>query len=367
MKVLIVIPTLGDGGAERMVADLSATLVKKGWQIEVLSLYGEHRAKKHYVTMLRKVGITVHFLDKRRGFDWILIPKIRRKIREINPDIIHTHLSACIYVVFASCFMRVKRVHTIHSVVKKELNCCYRGLMCLQYKLRTCIPVAISQTMKNEIQEYYGLLPECVGLAANGIDISRFEGKSSEVKEYAYIFAGRLVEAKNPMMLLEAFAKAHRKIPEARLCICGEGIMRKEIEGKIERLGLTESVDVVGHVDDIGDYLARSKCFVLSSKFEGFGLVIVEAMAAGLPVIATRVGSIPEIVRDGIDGILVDANDADQMASAMIRIIKVISSDEYEKMRESVLARAKEFSVEKMVDAYEQIYLKNDAGAALVK
>jgi len=156
---------------------------------------------------------------------------------------------------------------------------------------------------------------------------------------------------------IEAAALAARDIPSARFILVGDGALRGEIEGRIESLGLGQRVTLLGVREDSMRIMHLSDVVALCSYEEGFPNVLLEAMAAGRPVIATRVGGVPEIVEDGVTGLLVDPHSPDQLASAMIRLLR--ATEEAERMGRRGRERAsKDFTIEKMVRSYEDLYLE---------
>ena len=127
--------------------------------------------------------------------------------------------------------------------------------------------------------------------------------------------AGRLVEVKGIEYLLRAVSLLHREFPALRLEIAGSGPLRETLEAEVERAGLQQHVKFLGWIDDIGNVLPRWSVFVLPSLDEGFPIAALDAMAAGIPVVATSVGGVPELIYDGISGCLVPPRDVDALAS----------------------------------------------------
>ena len=161
--------------------------------------------------------------------------------------------------------------------------------------------------------------------------------------------------AKNHLLLVEAFAKAVAEEPRLRLILAGDGSLRKKAERRVRQLGLKDKVDFLGWRSDIPILLKDCDIFVLSSDWEGFGNVLVEAMSAGKPIVATRVGGVPEVVEDGVTGFLVPPRDADVFASAILKLVreKRLREEMGRKGREKAV---KEFDISIVTREYERLY-----------
>jgi glycosyltransferase involved in cell wall biosynthesis len=130
------------------------------------------------------------------------------------------------------------------------------------------------------------------------------------------------VRQKGLDVLIHAMSAVVRELPEARLRIAGEGKERPELEELIRRLGLERSVELLGHRTDVPELMRSAWMLVHAARWEGFGLVFLEAMGQGLPVVATRVGAIPEIVAHRETGLLVEPEDPDALAGAMLEMLR---------------------------------------------
>jgi glycosyltransferase involved in cell wall biosynthesis len=167
--------------------------------------------------------------------------------------------------------------------------------------------------------------------------------------------AGRLERVKDLDTLLDAFAIVRARVPDARLVIAGGGTERLRLEQHVSELGLQRAVCFTGHCDDVRALLPAFDVFVNSSISEGVSLTILEAMASRLPVVATRVGGTPEVVEDGVTGVLVPARAPEQLAQAILQLApqQPRASAMGEAGRKRVEAA---FSIDRMIGRYAVVY-----------
>jgi glycosyltransferase involved in cell wall biosynthesis len=167
--------------------------------------------------------------------------------------------------------------------------------------------------------------------------------------------AGRLSEEKGHVVLIEALKEIISHFPEMILLIVGEGSQRQILEDKVNTLGLKTNVLFLGFQKDVALMLSVSDIFILPSLYEAFGISILEAMAMKVPVIATRVGGIPEVIKDGVDGILIEPKNPHSLSEAVIRLIQD------ERLRNNIVDAAynkviRKFKLRRMIEDYDKIY-----------
>jgi glycosyltransferase involved in cell wall biosynthesis len=226
------------------------------------------------------------------------------------------------------------------------------------------LPVAISREVAASVKRVYGL--ECEAMVPNCIPVENYrrnvaDGIRWREKERfghdAILFTcvGRLEPQKNPLLMVKAFATLDD--PRAHLVMLGEGTLRDELAAYIRERRLERRVHLLGKRNEVAECLGASDVFVLSSNWEGNPLAVMEAMAAGLPVISTRAGGVPELVESGQQGILVPLGDCVGFANAMRTLLN--DSDLRAAMADAACERATAaFNVDRMAQGYASLYRK---------
>jgi glycosyltransferase involved in cell wall biosynthesis len=196
----------------------------------------------------------------------------------------------------------------------------------------------------------------------NPVDLAAVEAAASEPLDPDHqrlwlhpviVAAGRLADAKNYPLLIDALAELRRTVP-ARLFILGEGEGEAAVRGQIARLGLDADVVLCGFQRNPWKYIARADVFALSSRYEGFGNVLVEAMACGVPVVATSSPGTREIVSEGIDGLLVEHHEPAAVATALERLLK--DDDLRRRMSQAARLTARRFALPAVAAAYDRVF-----------
>jgi len=365
LKTLFVIPSLSGGGAERILLEIIKNLTPKKFQPQLVLF--ERRGP--YLSQLPS-EVKVYDLKKRRRIDFLkLVIKLAYIIAREKPDIILSFLTyANLIAILAKKF----------SFSKSRLIISERSLASLQIKnqrlsriktflINKLYPyadriVAVSQGVKRDLMANFEIEGRRIEVIYNGLDIKRIKKLSLEAVNHnlfenrtLYIIGiGRLTKLKGFQFLLKAF-KLVREKHKGKLLLLGEGEEFNNLESLCRALSIEKEVAFLGFQDNPYKYLARSNIFVLSSLWEGFGNVIIEAMACGIPVIATRCPYGPEeIITDGVNGLLVPVGDVNALAEAILRLL----DDEPLRRRlgEAGRRRAEDFDVQKMVSRYEMLF-----------
>jgi sugar transferase (PEP-CTERM/EpsH1 system associated) len=360
VRVLHIIPNFGPGGAERLVLDLMEATDKERFEVAAVSLYPESGTILE--REIKKKGLKVYFLNKHRGLDLRMIPQLYRVLRTFCPDVIHTHRYVLRYTLLPTLLCRIPvRVHTVHNVAQKETDQIGKLVHWISFRLGKVVPVSISKEIANTVRAVYGQ-DIYTPVIYNGIPITRFVSSASqdftkEEKDVVLLNVGRFAPQKNHLLLVEAFALAVKEYPAMKLWLVGDGPLKPAVEKIIVEMGLERKVLFLGVRDDVPRLLAATDLFVLSSDYEGVPLSVLEAMAAGKPVVATAVGGVPELVEDGVTGVLVPPRNPEALAKGILRLAK--DADLRQRMGKAARERALErFDISRTAREYEALYLK---------
>ena len=356
MKIMQVIPYFCFGGAETMCENLCHTLTALGQEIVVVSLYGERTPISR---RMEEAGMRILYLDKKPGLDLSMVPKLRRIMGEERPDVVHTHLDVIKYAVAAARLAGIpKCVHTVHNVADKEAEGkVQKAINGFYFRQGWAVPVALSPEVQSSVVSFYGLERERVPVVYNGVELSRCLPKEDyrAGEEFHILHIGRFNEQKNHGLLLRVFAKLARRNPYLRLELLGDGELRQDMEGLAEELGIRERVSFLGAQSDVYPYLHNADLFLLPSKYEGIPMTIIEAMGTGLPIVATAVGGVPDMLENGVDGMTVPCEEESVCAACQALI-----DDEAlrERLGRAARGNAERFSAQTMGKRYLEIYVK---------
>ena len=328
IKVIQIIDDLGIGGAEKL--QLFFAQKSRAYDIDVTQVSFGADKKEPLTADFAAIGVPVFYFPARSLLSVIRLFKLTFFYKKINPDIIQTHMSyQNIIGSIAARLVRKPVVCTLHSAnIHDEFYNPIRFWMekvCLKHLADAVI--AVGKTVKDAYQPHLKskeilVIPNPVNVDFMASTQPNFELKRTLFKEDCVltIAIGRLVPAKGFQDLIDAFSEVVKLCPDARLIIIGDGGLRIELESQINKLGLNEVIKLLLTQKDVHQYLLASDIFVNASHWEGLPISLLEGMAAGLPVIATRVGDIPYIVNDET-GILVPPQNSQKLAAAIVELI----------------------------------------------
>lgn len=352
MRIIQIIPNLGLGGAEIMCETLTRELLKTGNSVLIISLYSDRTA---ITERLEKDGINLIFLNKKKHFDVKAILKLKKIIKYFNPDIIHTHLYALKYAIFATFFTKRKIIHTVHNLANKECGKIDRWFNGHFFKTKRVIPVGLSQKIKDTIVKEYKLDESSVSFVLNGVDLSNCLRKENYLTNNGFklINISRFSPQKNHVRLIDAFNISLKRNPNLFLLLIGDGEEKKSLEIYVEKLKLSNNIIFLGQQSNVFNFLHDSDAFILSSDFEGVPMSLIEAMGTGLPIISTDVGGIMDMIDNEKEGILTKCNERD-LSNAILRL----ANDKLlrEKIGRQAYIRSNSFSSQNMASNYLNVY-----------
>jgi len=353
MNIVQIMPEFGLAGAEIMCENLTYELTKLGHKVTVISMYDFHSA---ITDRLEGAGIDVRYLGKKPGLDPSIIWKIKHILKETEAEIVHTHRYCAQYAVPAAMLAGVKRrVHTLHSIAAKENGRLARRLNHFFFSHCDLVPVALSEAVQETVVEEYGLKKEDIPVVFNGVDLSRCKSKDSYSVSGSFkvLHIGRFAEAKNHVGLVKAFGLFRKKYPDSELWLIGDGELKPEIERLVKESGLENCVKFKGLQSNVYGYLHDADIFTLPSNYEGIPMTLIEAMGTGLPIVATAVGGVPDMLTDGENACVVE-NDAQLIANAFEAYY--VSKDMREHHGNKAKDRAIVFSAKTMAEKYVSVY-----------
>lgn len=363
VNVLFIIWSLEKGGAERFLVSLVKYLDKNKIKPIVCCL----NWKGEWAKELEDRGIKVIALNKKGKFDIAVIFSLIRVIRQYDISIVNTHLWAAdalgrMAAILAGVPVIVSTIHSLdlwkkwwHMVIDKLLS------------YRTNMFIAVSESAKNHYINTEKIALSKVAYIPNAIEIEKF--KNNEDCSYLYyelelkkeesiILAciGRLNEEKGHKYLLEALSSLNGRY-NIKLLVVGEGPLRNSLQSMVHSLQLNDKIKFLGQRNDIPQILEISDCLILSSIYEGLPSCILEAMAAGKPVIATKVGGIPDLIVEEETGFMVPSQDSHALALAIEKLINL--PDKGKKMGINGREIANDnFSIALIAKHTEELFLK---------
>jgi glycosyltransferase involved in cell wall biosynthesis len=351
MRIAELVNTLEIGGAERVVVDLTLGMHERGHDVSVICL-----RETGPLSAPLEAGVEVRAFHKADGFSFGTVRRLAKYLRDKRIDVVHTHNPLVHhYGVLAG---RLAGASVILNTVHGIMNLNNGGLTRRVFELtcwQTDRVVAVCKTARDYFQQNTMIPERKLTVIYNGIPMDNFLAISPRRGGPEFVFGavGRMVPVKDHGMLLRALALVRGLGFRCRLEILGDGPLRPELEQLARDLDLAENVRFHGFRSDVWNFLAGVDAFVLCSLSEGLPLTVLEAMAAGLPVIATSVGGVPELIEDAQCGWLCPPSQTNRLSDMMVAAIQ---SAELGEMGKRAREKAKAYSVVRMVDEYESLF-----------
>jgi glycosyltransferase involved in cell wall biosynthesis len=357
----------GIGGAERIVAALVVRGGELGWRQELLNPFAldpEHAAIADACSPAAYAGFRCtnvrDLLGTRR---WL-----HSQLDTSRPAIVHVHLFHA-EVLTASIrrppgnqlVLTHHHAGHLHALGRRRDE----ALDFLAVR-RFDRVVAISEWARRFLRERFRFPESKLTSIPNGWD-GEPDTSVPQAKEPTVICVANFRREKSHETLIAAFARVIRELPDARLMLVGSGGLEREIASVVDVMGLSRHVEFAGPAPSVWPYLARAHVFVLPSRHEPLGIAVMEAMAAGLPVVATAVGGIPELVIPGVTGALVAPGDEVAMAGELLRLLRDAPLREMMGAagRNAVASRTMEKTVDRYFDLYERLVCGRERGEQL--
>jgi glycosyltransferase involved in cell wall biosynthesis len=361
-RVLWLIKGLGPGGAERLLVSAAAVHDRERFELEVAYLLPWKTA---LVADLKAAGITVHCLDVPRPEDPRFPLKLRRLLRDRNYDIVHAHspVSAAVARLVTRTFpahRRPKFVSTEHNVWSSHSRLT-RLLNTLTFPIGDAW-IAVSNEVNRSLPQRHQRRADVIvhGVVVDEVkerlplrDEVRAELRLEPHELAVATVANFRSQKAYPDLLAAARIILDRGLP-VRFVAVGQGPLEDEIRALHAELGLGDAFNLMGYQHDPIRILAGCDVFTMASHYEGYPVAIMEALAVGLPVVATTVGGIPEAVRDGVEGLLVPPSRPDLLAAALEEL--ALDPDRRRRMAAAAAARGDAYDISSAIDRIEAIY-----------
>jgi len=361
-NLLIVASGLRIGGSEVVIKNLTQHLDRRLFDVRVCHL----KARGVIGDEIQRAGVDVIGIPQPKFFktDYFTFLKLLKVIRRHKINIVHSHTTHSLTDA-AMCKLLspgLRLVHTFHFGNYPHYKKRYMFMERVFGKVADRL-VAVGDNQMETIKAAYRLRPTAIERIWNGITVSN-NGEDVDLKSiigsgrrFVIGTLGTLYDQKGITYLLDVAATLKKRGEDVAFIVAGEGPLRRELEEKRERLGLTDSVFLVGWVKDAGArLLPHVDCFFQPSLWEAMSVVILEAMAAGKPIVATRVGENSKVIEHDRDGLLVNPCAVDQMAAALQRLIRETATRD-RLGREARRKFEETFTADRMARKYERLYL----------
>ncbi|HLG25837.1 MAG TPA: glycosyltransferase [Candidatus Gracilibacteria bacterium] len=368
-KILFYTDTPIYGGAERIMLELARNLNREKYS--VMLACSKYKILDEWCEHWEQNGMQVARLNVIHKHDPRHHLQLKKILKKERPDILHLHLwnpGSCRYAFGAVDKKTTKLISTEHDPF--PLNGIKNMLKKKGLKKTDCT-IAVSDANRELLLKLYPDLESRIVTIHNGIDLEHFEKQllhfSSQKKakirsdlmkaahnDFVIVSVAALHPRKGLKHVIEAFAEIKKEAPQTKLVIVGEGPQRKELTECIKKLGVSHEVMLLGKQENIPEILKSSDLFVLPSVKEAFGIAVLEAMAAQLPIIASGVGGIPEIIKNNRSGLLVEPGNTEALKTAIQELMK--NQPLSQKLAFVAHHEVKNFDVKTMARRTEAIY-----------
>lgn len=362
------------GGAPQYAFELSLQLVKLGIEAVVITHAHPGQPEEEEIAGVRIKRVKGLVLNNpHRAVSPLLFYRCYKYILDGKFDVVHGldvySFMAQMVIPFAQIH-RIPCVLTCHTVMDSAFLIFLQRLMGLALSKADRI-IAVSRASAR-FSHLLGFSEKRITVVPNGVDLSCFNGKIDAFlmreelgigDEPLVVTVSRLIKRKNPGLLISAFARVLKVVPGAKLVIAGSGREKDNLSRQIKSLHITNSVFMVGRLtkEKVAQLMAAADVFVLPSKMESFGLSLLEASAAGVPVVCSNAGGVPEVFQDGFNALLYPPGDDNAMAKAIICLIQ--DRELAKKISANAVETASRFTwemtAERTLRVYEEVLQEN--------
>lgn len=357
------------GGLENGMVNLLNQIPPTRYRHAVISLGGY----TDYAQRIVNPAVKFYALNKRPGKDLAVHWRLAKLLRQLKPAIAHTRNLSALECQFVAAAAGVRaRVHGEHGRDVFDLHGKNGKYNLLRKMARPLVTryITVSKDLEHWLVETVGVAPTCITQIYNGVNIARFkphDGNRVRLgppgfmrgSEFVIGSVGRMAEVKDFPTLIRAFIKLVKLVPNGRerlrLVIVGDGPTRAQCEELVRSKKAEHLIWLAGEHEEVPDMLRAFDLFALPSLGEGISNTILEAMASGLPVIATHVGGNPELVEEGVTGLLVPPGEPDAMAQALLKYLENPVRIDIQGRTARLRAETR-FSLESMTQDYLGVY-----------
>lgn len=353
-KVLHILACGESGGIETLVAEYAKESRHDNYFVFVWE-------EGYYEKKIREYGCNTYFLDASKNGSFKSAQQLIKLVTDIRPQAIIAHHGSPmirVYVTLIALFYhKIPVFMYVHCDAKEELtgsNKIARKIINIVAVKSARRVIAISEYVKESIVKNFNAIPEKIEVIYNGIDVSRFSERNLLIHNpVRLVFVGRLVKVKGIQIALQALKICADKNFEFLFMIVGDGEYRSQLEDISKEFGVNNYCTFTGVRTNVPQILENSDIFIHPCIWEeGFGIGIVEAMAAGKICICSNSGAIPEIITDGVDGYLVEKGNPNALAEAIMCTIE--KKDNWESMQKQAIATAKKFGMSRFVSRLDE-------------
>lgn len=370
MKILHIIPNLVKGGAQRIAIDICLELQQREG-IEVILVYFEGENEFSFLTKdlnIQKIDLVYNLSFRKRN--QINIESFERLVDHFQPHVIHSHLYLAEIIAhenprqeiayFTHCHDNIKQLnrHKARAIFKKEklIEAWERRRLLQRYSKCNKSFIAIAKDGVEFLKQNLPIsLQQDIIFLPNAINVEAFKSSVNQIKHTGNLVnVGNFIPKKNQSFLIDVLSKLISHGSEAHLTLVGDGVTKFQVEAKAREQKVESHTDFKGKTDDVKAVLLENSIYVHSALYEPFGLVLLEAMAAGLPVVSLDGKGNRDVIQDGINGFLVEQGDLNRFVQCIIDLLT--DSELYNKFQQEGYKTALKHDIKPYVDQLLELY-----------